>query len=67
MSLTEVYQLPAQEIAIWEAVFIEEYYQLHPDKRPLTKDQHMELLRSKLESKNNKVLIKYKKKKKQNK
>lgn len=66
MPYSAALELPSSELAIWQEVFIQEYYEMHPEKKPKEKidnrdvNQNIELIKSLLESKKNKIIDKSK-------
>ena len=62
MPYSAALELPASELSIWQQGFTEEYYIYHPEKRPQPEDKtvesNIELLKTMLSSKKNKIIDK---------
>ena len=51
--------LSMSELMLWREVFAEEYYQIHPEKRPQkeqSEDENIAIIKAMLTSRNNKVI-----------
>lgn len=43
--------LSMNELMIWREIFTQEYYELHPEKRPQTEQENIETIKNMLERK----------------